>query len=144
MRILDFKKGHLQAVHFYWEKLKDVFQPNVLICCVPSSQAGIWGSGLRQLLSKLDSSSETNICLLKRITTVPEKKKQREREWDVKRELNSLEITDQDRIRDKRIIIIDDVCTTGASLFAASLKIWNSGANCVGTLALSSTRKKIN
>ena len=43
-------------------------------------------------------------------------------------------------MQDRRIVVIDDVSTTGTSLFAASLKLWDAGANCVAALALSQTR----
>jgi hypothetical protein len=141
-RILEFKDGEDEAVNFYYENLKDIFQPDVLICCVPSSQTGSWGSGFPKLLSKLNGSFvplETQFSLLKRTMTIQKKSLGGERSLD--KELNTTEITDQDLMRDRRVVIIDDVSTTGTSLYAASLKLWNAGANCVAAVALSQTRK---
>lgn len=44
---------------------------------------------------------------------------------------NAFEVIDVDRIKNKKVILIDDVCTTGATLFACSDVLLSSGCSHV-------------
>ena len=60
------------------------------------------------------------------------------------KELASLQVQANDAIEGKRIVILDDVSTSGISLKAASRKLKEAGATGVAAVVLGKTNKKPN
>lgn len=88
--------------------------------------------------------AEFNEPILKRVTyTQPQAQLTAlEREANVR---NVFEITNQKIVRNKHILLVDDVCTTGATLDSAAQALLNCGASQVSAYCLSrASNKRLN
>ena len=108
------------------------------MCVMPSSRKGTRPSGIRTIAESLCSSRVINgtDCIL-RTENVPKKHLGGKR--DVEAEIGSLGVQNENKIRGKTILLLDDVTTTGATFEAGTYLLKKSGAMDVIALALSKT-----
>lgn len=138
-RIWNFKNGRTEEVRHYTNLLDEILASNLIVCCAPSSGRGDWGPGLLRATETL--GNHQNRKAIPRLLRRTEDTAPRSQGGNRSKELNlkTIEVTDVDSIKDKPVVIIDDVTTTGQTLTACSELLWNAGVNCVGAVALALT-----
>jgi len=139
-KILRLKEGEGDAMAFFLKKLNAILAgEGFVICYVPSSDKDKISTGIRTLCKKLATSDgriDGTGCVV-RHKTVPKAAHGGRRSIDV--HINSLKIVDHVLIKDKIILLLDDVTTTGSSLQATKRLLINAGAKKVYCFALAQT-----
>ena len=126
------------------------------ICVIPSHKEGLQDSGIRILgdcLADASLISDYFMCpedidssliidgtsVLVRTNTIEKKTKGGRRDFDY--EKASLSVQNTDLIKDKQVLLLDDVTTTGTSLKAGKQVLLEAGAKTVVPFALGETWK---
>lgn len=139
-QIIGFKDGEKQWIRYYTEELDKVIAPNTVLCCSPSHDKDEWSSGLTLALDALGNrKNRLSIPHLMRRTKYTEKRTHRGSDRSLKKNLDTIEVTDKDQVSDRPVIVIDDVTTTGSTAAACVKKLWDAGCNCVGAIVLGHT-----
>lgn len=140
-KILKFKEGDPRAIDFFASEMISAMKvrynghldelSNMLVCIIPSHVEGKYSEGLVQLCKRI--SAEFNMTyvpyLIKRTKT--NKRKSQGGSRDIEDMLGSLGLGSGVDIKDKSIMILDDVTTTGNSIEAARKLLENAGARKV-------------
>jgi DNA modification methylase len=149
-RMWDFKGIHCtnenidDAINYYYEKIANGIKQlddkeNICIDCVPSHNKNEKSSSLieviRRLCEKFGFINATS-CL-KRNYTISKLAMGGDR--NIENHLDSIEVNNSQIIRNKNVIVLDDVTTTGNSLLACKQLIKNAGAMSVGCIAIGKT-----
>ena len=149
--ILKFKNtGKIEYVHQFVALLeqagKDLFLETDIIMPVPMhwkrkvsrgyNQAGLLGKFLSKK-TKIPYNEE--ILIRFKHTPKQEKKTNKERHKNVK---NAFLIKNPEKIKNKKILLIDDVLTTGATMNACAKELKKAGAQAVFVLTLAQTSKE--
>ena len=149
-KILKFKKGEVGAVNFFAEEMSAAmdefydghmdFLSDMLVCVVPSHEKGKYSPGLVVLAKRICSKygMKNAVHLIKRTKT-------REKialggKRDMTGMLDSLAMSEDVDIKGKNIIVLDDVTTTGNSMWAVRKLLKAGGARYVIPQALGKTR----
>lgn len=150
--VLAFKfqdKCYLAKIFAKWLKLagNDIFKAGVdLMIPVPLSYRRLFKRGYNQSvllareLSKLtgveiDVTSLVKVKNTKAQSTLLGKSR-------LKNIKNAFEVKKPDKIKNKRIVLIDDVMTTGATLSECAKVLLKAGAKSVDTLTVARTKKE--
>ena len=138
--ILDVKNREQEAIHYFTGKLMDCLSETFefTVCVMPSSRKGTRPSGIRTIAGSLCCSRiiDGTDCIL-RTENVPKKHLGGKR--DVEAEIGSLCVRNENKIRSKTILLLDDVTTSGATFEAGTYLLKKAGAGDVIALALSKT-----
>jgi Phosphoribosyl transferase domain len=136
--ILDVKKSYTTGLLYFAQRINPLVARDVVICCVPSHDATKTQSGIRTLAQRLALSNRVDAthCLV-RASTVPKAAHGGKRSVQI--HLDSIRVNDPELIRDKEILLLDDVTTTGSSLVACQKLLIDAGARRVKCLALGKT-----
>lgn len=137
--VLDLKEGKPDAIEYFFGIINPSIKNNIAIACVPSHDPQNVDSGVRILARKLASYGnrvDATSCLF-RHTKISKLATGGTREKEV--HLNSISATNIHLIRDRTVIIIDDVTTSNNSLKACQEILLKSGASNVHCLALAQT-----
>ena len=105
---------------------------------MPDHKQGTASSGIRTIAEKLCSSpliDGTNV--ITRSEEIEKKATGGSRNWTS--EINSIAINDEGIINEKKILLLDDVTTSGTSLLAGKHILKKAGAKLVVMLALAKT-----
>lgn len=138
--ILDVKDQKLSAINYFISLLisRLSYDEEFVICVMPDHKQGTGSSGIRTIAEKLCSSpliDGTNV-----ITRSEEiEKKATGGSRNIKSEINSIAINDEGIINEKKILLLDDVTTSGTSLLAGKHILKKAGAKLVVMLALAKT-----
>ena len=146
-RLLDLKEnkdhGVANAARDFAEGLRPLgLSDGAILAVVPSQIAGAsnGGSPLARVAVLLASQDDRCIpmvdCLL-RTATVPKKTHGGAR--DVVVDLRSIAVTDPSALRDKIVVILDDVSTSGGTLYAARRLVERADARKVAAVAVGRT-----
>jgi len=129
--------GRLYGAELSNSKIKDKFD---LIIPVPLhktklrrrgyNQSAKFASGLAEMVDK--KHMEDALVRIKK-TATQTKKSRLERWQNVE---NTFEIKNKDDIKDKKIMLVDDVITTGSTLESCVNVLYNAGAKEVGVVAI--------
>lgn len=130
------------AVHNLLKMLKGEW----IICSIPGHEKtlNITNALHSQILSKvyLEPGQTIQNTLIQRSYTVDKKSMSaNERVKDYKIEMKSLLINDKINIKNKNIIVFDDITTTGCSMIAAKELLLEAGAKNVVCVALGKTKE---
>jgi hypothetical protein len=138
-RILEFKDGEANAIRYYTQQLDEIIGPNVIVCAAPSSSANTWGPGLSKAVQLLGKRKNRVACgdLLRRTKNTQKRSHRGPRSIEIN--LATIEVGNSSKIKDRPVVVIDDVITTGSTLTACSKLLWEAGCNCVGAIALGRT-----
>lgn len=138
--ILGLKKGHKHALDYFYAHLESRVKKAEAIAVVPGHEAGKPGtSGVRLLARRLAQASgciDATGCLV-RHTTIEKKATGGDRSKCV--DLNSIEVRQPDLIYGRRVLLLDDVKTSGNSLLACRELLLHAGAAKVVMAAMART-----
>ncbi len=85
------------------------------------NQSGVFGEGLQEILS----GSLNESALIRETNTGTQTRKSRFARWENVESI--FKISDPDQVRNKRILLVDDVITTGATLESCAVNLLKAG-----------------
>lgn len=138
--ILNLKENKDIDTQIFFQKMNvGLYSGNVVICVVPSSNSNKVDSGIKKLAQKFANFGDRidGTSCLRRHTSVPKAAHGGSR--DVETHLRSIEVTNNVIIRDREVILLDDVCTSGSSLTACEILLKNAGASNVHKVVIGLT-----
>lgn len=148
-KIIAFKNGNTDAIDYFCRVMKDVlderFKDNLsglgeyTVCIMPAHDRGMYSVGLRLLARFLvDAYGMTDgIELVQRIKTHDRNANGGDR--SIAGQLQTLAIDDRYAVADKKILILDDVTTSGNSILAVKRLLTDRGNNWFVSIALGRT-----
>jgi hypothetical protein len=138
-RLLRFKRGDSGAIDFYAEKVLPYFRKGVTLCCAPSSSKNRWGSGLVALLDKLSGSVPCAVYtdLICRTKSIEKQSISNIRNLDIN--LDTMTVVKAERCRDRDIVVVDDVVSSGTTLRACTELLWQAQAASVSCVTMCKT-----
>ena len=129
-----------ESIKFFMKHLLRILSDTeeFVICVMPSSEKGTQSSGIRKIAEPLCSLNRIDgtDCIY-RIKTIP--KKHLDGERNLEKEIDSLSVQNESIIKDKIVLLLDDVTTTGTTFEAGIHKLKSAGAEEVIALALGKT-----
>lgn len=134
---------HKKAINYFLNRLHSFLsdREKYVICVYPTSKEGPAFTGMRTIAKRLCEYSSQRIDgtdVLSRAFEVPKKAISRER--DLQKEIESLLVSDESIIRDRQVLLMDDITTTSTSLIAGKIVLKRAGAKIVELLALGKTQ----
>lgn len=137
-KILDLKDGKRSAINYFYTLLDEEICSGVAICVVPSHSPQSVESGVIQLARKLAAHDRIDMTdYLIRTKEIEKLATGGNRNIDV--HLNSIEVDPRISITGEVILVVDDVTTSGNSLYACRDILLRNGASRVALLALGQT-----
>lgn len=138
MQILRLKARNRQAIASYSSIVEPLLGLDFSIAVVPSYDSTKMMSGIRDLAQLLARNGRTDAtsCLV-RHTTIPKLAHGGKRSVEV--HLDSINVVNIHLIRNREVLLLDDITTTGNSIRACRILMERSGALLVRYLALAET-----
>ena len=135
-KILDLKEGKPAAVQYFYNLLDAEICEDVTICVVPSSDENKKNTGMTMLGEMLaqDGKRINKVFYLQREHSIDKLATGGNRDKSV--HLNSISTLDDMEISGDVVLLMDDVTTTGNSLYACKEILLSKGANKVEMFAL--------
>lgn len=136
--ILALKSHQPQAIEYFTKLLKKVLPNSLSLCAVPGHDPGNPDTGLIKCLKEIlrESAFDSEISNLYRKYRVP---KSAYGLKDKEKTLKSVGLRVPDNVKNKNIILVDDVVTTGNTMSSCRDILKNAGARKVFCMALSRT-----
>jgi phosphoribosylpyrophosphate synthetase len=131
-----------EAISYFTHKLEPVLsdKEGYVICVMPNHTVGINSSGMGIMAKQLCSSPVVDgTDVLSRVFKIPKKSIGGIR--DDQREIDSITVKNASIVKDRQVLLLDDVTTTGTSLRAGKYLIKRAGAALVAMFALGKTPK---
>ena len=154
--ILDIKKDETKLdpnskEYYYYNKAINHFTNQLrlilsdteefVICVMPTHAAGTARSGMRTIAKRLCSPSIIDgTDVLSRVFEMPEKAIGGSR--DLQKEIESLTVRNESIVRDRQVLLMDDITTTGTSLKAGKDLLDQAGVALVALIALGETQRR--
>lgn len=134
-KALELKNLNDQAIQKYFLEIKLLINKDIVLCTVPSSKKGNLDTGINRLTKLLvkEGRIEGINCLV-RHTSRPKNSYGGDR--SLQGQLNTLKSNNEHIIKNRTILLIDDVTKTGNSIQACSQILKKNGANEVYKLAI--------
>lgn len=134
-KILDLKEGKSAAIRYFYNLLNEEICKDVTICVVPSSDANKKITGMTMLGEMLaDNERKNKVYYLNRGKSIDKLAMGGCRDKEV--HLRSIEVLEDMDITGEIVLLMDDVTTTGNSLYACKEILINHGAERVEMFAL--------
>lgn len=138
-RVLDFKEGKPGAIEDFRAKLDALLGSDFTICVIPSHDPAKGHGPLHELAAKLTghkNRSDASSCLVrhKKITKLATGGNR-----DKTVHLDSIRVEHAELVRDKAVLVLDDVYTSGGSMTACMELLRATGASEVRGLCLART-----
>jgi predicted amidophosphoribosyltransferase len=138
--ILKIKNNYNYAVENILPLLQRTIRNDIeiIICVIPSSNKGLEETSIRKIandicrINRVDGTS----CLVRKYT-VPKKHLNGKR--NISDEKKSISVENKHIIKDKIIVLLDDITTTGTSMKACTELLLDAGAKKVFGLAIAKT-----
>lgn len=140
--ILRLKDGDDEAIRYFESLLCSVLSETneFVVCPYPSSKVGYASMPLQRLVhiacERLPSCINGHQVIFRK-QSVQKKSLGGSRNFSL--EVGSIEVRNADIIRNRQVLLIDDVTTTGKSLQAGAAVLYDSGAELVVKLGLAQT-----
>ncbi|MDP4146141.1 MAG: ComF family protein [Bacillota bacterium] len=139
----DFRSGKLLA-KYMTETVKQFNLEFDLVTYVPTSRKVMKKRGYNQsrfLALSISENLDKNLidCLKKQVDTLDQIGLGNEKRWDNLRE--SFRVCNMEKIKDKKILLVDDVITTGATAYYCAKELIGNGVNSV--IVLTAAKSKI-
>jgi hypothetical protein len=154
--ILDIKKDekkldpqsgeyyyYKKAINYFTNQLRSILSDTeeYVICVIPTHAVGTAPSGIRTIAKRLCSPPIINgTDVLSRAFEIPKKAIGGNR--DLQKEIESLIVSDENIIRDRQVLLMDDITTTGTSLKAGKYRMERAGVALIALLALAKTQRE--
>jgi len=139
--IINFKKGETSPVNYFKKVIPNSFPKggSHVYCFVPSHKKKTQSSAMQSLLLEIKShfGFTNTVNYLQRTKTVDKATSGGERSLKVHKD--SISVTEPESVKGKKVILFDDVTTTGYSLQACKDLLLEAGASEVYMIALSKT-----
>ncbi len=145
VQILRLKSGNPDAAIYFSAKLNSalsgarqryvVTMPSHTVGCAPIS------GGLRQLLRLVPSVHDLSDCLIRHTQVQQSVFAWPGRRPTAEAHRDSMRVNNPDQLRNRDLVLLDDVITMGASMCGASLVLEQAGANSVTCLSITSTQE---
>ncbi|WP_151736738.1 ComF family protein [Paenibacillus tengchongensis] len=137
-RILDVKQSKLPALNDFFKRLDRNVSKGVSLCVVPSHDPANTESGMKWIAQRLAQGGRVDAtsCLV-RHKKIDKLAHGGERSKAV--HLNSIRVDNQDLVKNKKVLLLDDVTTSNNSLWACQELLLKGGATVVQCLALAKT-----
>ena len=134
-RILDLKDGKESAIQYFYDILDKEICRDVAICVVPSSTVYKTDSGIAKLGIKLaENGRKDRVYFLTRERSIAKLAAGGDRSKQI--HMETIGTLSDMSIEDEIVLLMDDVTTTGNSLYACKDILVNSGAKEVEMFAL--------
>lgn len=134
-KILDLKEGKLSAVRYFYNLLDMEICKGVTICAVPSSDSSKEATGIGMLAEMLAENGRINkTYFLRRNKDIDKLALGGRRDRNI--HMQSIETVQEINIEGDIVLLMDDVTTTGNSLYACKEILVQSGAEHVEMFAL--------
>ena len=134
-KILDLKDKDPKAIEFFYNMLNPEICNNVSICVVPSHDAENKTSGTHLLAKKLVENGRLDmIYAITRKYSVSKRAYGGDRSFES--QFNSICINNNVNVSGEIVLLLDDVTTTGNSLYACKELLLQNGASKVSMIAL--------
>lgn len=134
-KILDLKEGKESAICYFYNILDNEIRKDVTICVVPSSDAEKTESGMTRLGQMLAENGRKDcVYYLKRKSSINKLATGGNRSKEV--HLQSIETLTDLSVENDIVLLMDDVTTTGNSLYACKEILLQHGAKKVEMFAL--------
>jgi predicted amidophosphoribosyltransferase len=138
-RILDLKNKKDIGINYFYNRLVSNLSDDFVIITIPSHSTENKISGIEILVKRLCTKNIIDgTKYLRRTATIQKLAHGGNRSYNI--QYNTIEVTAD--VKNKTILLLDDVKTTGNSMNAAKNKLLQAGAKQVYTLALAHTITK--
>jgi predicted amidophosphoribosyltransferase len=141
VKIMDVKAEKEEAIAYFVHLLEEVLDFNnpYVVCIFPPSESGNNSSGIKKIAKKMCSLhylvDGTDILVRTKSTT----KRREGGSRDSDTQLDSLDVTNEEILKGQRVLLLDDVTTSGNSFHAGRFLLKEAGASVVACLALGKT-----
>ncbi len=134
-KILDVKESKPNGILSLSSRLNPLINMDIPICIVPPSDPERSDSGMMKLSQLLihEGRIDATSCL-QRIEKISKLVTGGDR--NVETHLRTIRVINPELIKNKHVLLLDDVTTTGNSLFACKKKLLDAGASDVTCFAL--------
>lgn len=141
--ILDVKNQKPSAILYFTTRLRPTFsfKEEYVICVMPSHELGSNPSGIRTIAKNLSCPpiiDGTDVII--RVKEMQKKSTGGSRHLDS--EIASIIIRNENIVKDKQVLLLDDVTTSGTSLKAGRFRLEKAGAKLVIMHALALTESE--
>lgn len=137
-KILDLKDGKRAAVNYFYTLLDEEICSGVAICVVPPHSPESENSGVVMLAQKLAAHNRIDMTgYLVRTKEIEKLARGGSRSREI--HLDSIEVNPKMSVVDEVVLVVDDVTTSGNSLYACRDILLDHGARRVAMLALGQT-----
>lgn len=136
--ILDIKEAKRYGIDFFYKQLDPLLAKKIAIVTVPSSDVEKTTSGIRLLAQRLADNGRVDAtgCLV-RHQSISKLATGGSREKGV--HLHSIRVEHHDLIRDRDVLLLDDILTTGGSIRACRELLLQAGVQRVKCAVLGKT-----
>ncbi len=143
LQILRLKNGNPDAARYFAPKLRSALAGDrqKYVVAMPPHTVGCASEsgGLRQLLRLVPGVHDLSDCLI-RHTQVPDSVfSGRGMRPTAEAHRNSMRVNNPEKLKNRNLVLLDDVVTRGATMSGASLVLELAGARSVTCLSISST-----
>ena len=130
-----FKASNKEIIQIIFKNVDDLICKNIVICTIPSHDPANINNGINQLVNLLANSGRIDGSkFLVRTKKIEKKGTGGDRNTSV--DLNSIVANNSMVFRNKAILLLDDVATTGNSMKACTEILLKNGAKRVSKLAI--------
>lgn len=135
----DDKAEMMRGINHFIPKLQNILSSNdYVICVIPSSKAGFEPSGIRSIAEQICCDPIVDgTKVLNRVKEMKQKSMGGPRDIDL--EIPSLEVMNENLIKNKQVLLLDDVTTSGTSFNAGHKLLEEAGADLIVKFALGKT-----
>ncbi|GIO35748.1 hypothetical protein J41TS12_06090 [Paenibacillus antibioticophila] len=137
--ILDVKSDEIKGINYFLPLLDELIPDGVAIAVVPSHNPQKTDGGLYRLARNLASQNnriDATSCLIRKYM-IDKLANGGNRQIEV--HMRSIGITNSQLVKNQKVIVLDDVTTTGNSLLACQKILLSAGASKVKLIALGQT-----
>lgn len=138
-RLLDLKDRKAGGIQFFFDKAAPIVRPDVAIVTVPSHNPSKTVTGIRDLVQRIcdDDTRIDATEVLIREKMIPKLAHGGDR--SIESHLKTMGVRSPNLIRARKVLLIDDIETSGNSLRAGKQILLANGARAVHCLALGKT-----
>ncbi len=144
---LDPKPGeyyyYKKAINYFTNRLHAILSDTeeYVICVMPTHAKGTAPSGIRTIAKRLCAPPIIDgTDVISRVFEIPKKAIGGSR--DLQLEIESLTVRNETIVKDRQVLLLDDVTTTGTSLKAGKYQLERAGVALVALHALAKTQRE--